>query len=60
MSRFLISRRNMMKTTVLALAATSVGSRAFAETTLEKAKAAGYIRIGFANEAPFGFATPDG
>ena len=49
-----------MKTTVLALAATSVAGRAFAETTLEKAKAAGYIRIGFANEAPFGFATPDG
>ncbi len=33
---------------------------ALAETTLEKAKAAGYIRVGFANEAPFGFATPDG
>jgi polar amino acid transport system substrate-binding protein len=33
---------------------------AFAETTLERAKANGFIRIGFANEAPFGFATPDG
>ncbi len=31
-----------------------------AQTTLEKAKADGYIRVGFANEAPFGFATPDG
>ena len=26
----------------------------------KQAKAAGYIRVGFANEAPFGFATPDG
>jgi len=33
---------------------------AFAETTLERAKANGFIRVGFANEAPFGFATPDG
>jgi polar amino acid transport system substrate-binding protein len=60
MSRFLITRRNVIKTTALAFVATSAAGRAFAETTLEKAKAAGYIRIGFANEAPFGFATPDG
>jgi polar amino acid transport system substrate-binding protein len=33
---------------------------AAAETTLEKARAAGYIRVGFANEAPFGYATPEG
>jgi polar amino acid transport system substrate-binding protein len=33
---------------------------ALAETTLERAKKQGFIRIGFANEAPFGFATPDG
>jgi polar amino acid transport system substrate-binding protein len=33
---------------------------AFAETTLERAKAQGFIRAGFANEAPFGYATPDG
>jgi polar amino acid transport system substrate-binding protein len=39
----------------------SVGSRlAFAESTLERAKQDGFIRVGFANEAPFGFATPDG
>ena len=31
-----------------------------AETTLEKAKRDGFIRVGFANEAPYGFATPDG
>src|SRR5262249_44093169 len=33
---------------------------ALAETTLERAKAQGFIRVGFANEAPFGYATPDG
>ncbi len=60
MSRFLFSRRNAMKTAALAFAALSVAGPSLAETTLEKAKAAGYIRIGFANEAPFGFATPDG
>jgi polar amino acid transport system substrate-binding protein len=31
-----------------------------AETTFERAKAQGFIRVGFANEAPFGYATPDG
>jgi polar amino acid transport system substrate-binding protein len=33
---------------------------ALAETTLERARKDGFIRIGFANEAPFGYATPDG
>lgn len=33
---------------------------AYAQSTLERAREAGYIRVGFANEAPFGFATPDG
>ena len=27
---------------------------------MERAKAQGFIRVGFANEAPFGYATPDG
>jgi polar amino acid transport system substrate-binding protein len=31
-----------------------------AETTLERARREGYIRVGFANEAPYGYATPDG
>lgn len=31
-----------------------------AETTLEKIKAQGSIRMGFTNEAPFAYATPDG
>ncbi len=33
---------------------------AHAETTLERARKDGYIRVGFANEAPFGYATPEG
>src|SRR5262245_11026843 len=39
--------------------ATTFGA-AHAQSTFEKAKQDGYIRVGFANEAPFGFATPDG
>ncbi|ATW27042.1 ectoine/hydroxyectoine ABC transporter substrate-binding protein EhuB [Candidatus Formimonas warabiya] len=30
------------------------------QTTLEKAKSQGYVTVGFANEAPFAFATPEG
>ena len=38
-----------------------LGSRlAAAETTLERIQKQGYIRVGFANEAPYAFATPDG
>jgi polar amino acid transport system substrate-binding protein len=33
---------------------------ALAESTLETARENGYIRVGFANEAPFGYATPEG
>jgi polar amino acid transport system substrate-binding protein len=38
----------------------ATGGSALAETALERIKAQGYIRVGFANEAPYGFATPDG
>jgi polar amino acid transport system substrate-binding protein len=37
-----------------------VGGTAAAETTLERAEKTGFVRIGFANEAPYGFATPQG
>jgi polar amino acid transport system substrate-binding protein len=43
-----------------ALVALSTVGGASAETTLEKARKDGYIRVGFANEAPFGFATAEG
>ncbi len=42
------------------LAALGLAGAAAAESTLERAREAGFIRIGFANEAPYGFATPDG
>ncbi len=42
------------------LTAASAFAAAQAETTLERAKKQGYIRVGFANEAPFAYATPDG
>ena len=46
---------------VMAVALTTLPAlTATAETTLEKARQQGYIRVGFANEAPFGYATPDG
>ncbi len=56
MDKLRISRRGL-----LAAAALIAGSgNAFAETTLERARRQGYIRVGFANEAPYGYATPDG
>src|ERR1041384_8817596 len=63
MSRMILTRRHLLtRSGGLALAASpfSLTSSAFAETTLQRAKKQGFIRVGFANEAPFGFATPDG
>lgn len=40
--------------------ALSTTRSALAETTLEQARKDGYVRVGFANEAPFGYATPEG
>ncbi len=58
------TRSGFSRRTLLALAAgaatlvTTLSAQA--QTTLERAKADGYIRVGFANEAPYGYATPDG
>jgi polar amino acid transport system substrate-binding protein len=62
MSLILSRRRLLASAAVLAAAAPLTGlvSNAYADTVLERAKAQGFIRVGFANEAPFGFATPDG
>lgn len=38
----------------------AMAGTALAQDTLERAREQGFIRIAFANEAPFGFATPDG
>jgi polar amino acid transport system substrate-binding protein len=53
------SRRGLIGL-VAGLATAATFGVAHAQTTLEQAKADGYIRVGFANEAPYGFATPDG
>jgi polar amino acid transport system substrate-binding protein len=53
------SRRGLIGL-VAGLATAATFGPAQAQTTLEQAKADGYIRVGFANEAPYGFATPDG
>lgn len=59
-----VTRRGLLQSVVdlgATVVAVGAGTRiAFAETTLERAKAQGFIRVGFANEAPFGYATPDG
>jgi polar amino acid transport system substrate-binding protein len=61
---FRVTRRSLLLSAAglgAAAGAMSVGSSlALAETTLERAKKDGFIRVGFANEAPFGYATPDG
>ena len=45
----------------LALAGIGLTARAaLAQSSLDRIRAAGVIRAGFANEAPFGFVTPDG
>ncbi|MGF1631617.1 MAG: ectoine/hydroxyectoine ABC transporter substrate-binding protein EhuB [Kiloniellaceae bacterium] len=54
-----ISRRLAMLAAV-GFTSLIVTGAALAQSTLEKAREAGFIRIGFANEAPYGFATPDG
>jgi polar amino acid transport system substrate-binding protein len=59
MDKFLISRRALMGITAGIVSLAGIG-KAFAETTLEKARSQGFIRVGFANEAPYGYATPDG
>lgn len=41
-------------------AGVTVHAQAFAENSLERAQKNGFIRVGFANEAPYGFATSSG
>ncbi|AOW14140.1 ectoine/hydroxyectoine ABC transporter substrate-binding protein EhuB [Hydrogenophaga crassostreae] len=58
MKRNSFTRRALIALAGAATLATS--SLAAAETTLERVQKQGYIRVGFANEAPYAFATPDG
>lgn len=50
----------MTKILAALLAFLALGGSALAETTLEKARKQGFIRVGFANEAPYGYATTAG
>src|SRR5262249_10285911 len=61
MDKLLITRRGLMGLTAGLACAGIIGvGEAFAQTTLEKAPREGYISVGFAYEAPYGYATPDG
>lgn len=53
-----LSRRTI--SAMIGVSALLGSSLAMAETTLERIQKQGYIRVGFANEAPYAFATPDG
>ncbi|MCG8691905.1 MAG: ectoine/hydroxyectoine ABC transporter substrate-binding protein EhuB [Minwuiales bacterium] len=61
---FAFSRRYFTTAALSALGALAIAVTgappASAETTLERIKDQGFVRIGFANEAPFGYATPAG
>src|SRR5437899_1015209 len=59
MDKFLISRRSLMVLTAGLVSVMGIG-KALAETTLEKARREGYIRLGFANESPYGYAKDAG
>jgi len=55
------SRRLVLAAATAALGLVSLGAgEALAQSTLERAQAEGFIRVGFANEAPYGYATADG
>jgi polar amino acid transport system substrate-binding protein len=54
-----ISRRALVGRVAGVILAATAGV-AHGEATLERARKDGYIRVGFANEAPFGYATPEG
>lgn len=58
-SGFSFGRRVFFAVTAGAAALAMTGA-ALAQSTLEEARENGFIRVGFANEAPYGFATPDG
>lgn len=56
----IIARMPITISLVLIVALALVGGVASAATTLEKAREQGWVRVGFANEAPYAYATADG
>ena len=57
---FNLSLSRRLATAVIGATALLGSGLAAAETTLERVQKQGFIRVGFANEAPYAFATPDG
>jgi polar amino acid transport system substrate-binding protein len=57
--RITITRRILTGVAIFAAAAL-MSTSALAESTLEKARQSGVIRIGFANESPYAYAGPNG
>ena len=57
---FTSRRRFILSAASLAAGSTVFSLPAFADDSLERIKKQGFIRVGFANEAPYGYATPDG
>jgi polar amino acid transport system substrate-binding protein len=55
-----LTRRGLVVTAGGAALAWAAARPAHAQSTLERIKEQGYVRVGFANEAPFGYATTDG
>jgi polar amino acid transport system substrate-binding protein len=61
MTTILTTRRKLLLSAAgLAVTPALFAAPAFAEDSLDRVKKQGFIRIGFANEAPYGYATPDG
>lgn len=61
MTNIITTRRKLLLSAAgLAVTPALIAVPAFAEDSLERIKKQGYIRVGFANEAPYGYATPDG
>jgi polar amino acid transport system substrate-binding protein len=58
MTKTTLTRRALVA--IAGVAALTTSTLASAETTLERIQKQGYIRVGFANEAPYSYATADG
>lgn len=56
----LIAAIVLLSTTLVGCGNTGSQTPTKQETTLERAKRQGYVTVGFANEAPYAYATPDG
>ncbi len=59
-SIFTTRRRFILSTAGIVAGAGLFSLPARAEDSLERVKKQGFIRVGFANEAPYGYATPEG